>query len=123
EREPPPGGERRPPATGRRLDRLAEEHLSPCELARLRECLGEIGNDLDPCRVAFFAQVVRAPEQVRRRRHVLARERAGSGRTELVGGPPGELALAVVRLFELGEIRVRLLEVEAEDLLILDAAS
>ena len=45
-----------------RLDRLVEEDLRPGELPRLRECLREIGDDLDPRRIVLCEQVVRAPE-------------------------------------------------------------
>ena len=64
-----------------------------------------------------------AAKEVRRRRHVAAGERPAPRREES-GAPSGsELASVVVEGAELGEASVGLLEVVAEDLLVLDARS
>ena len=92
----------------RRLHRLLEKDLAPGELADLGHDLGEIGQELDPARVALRQEVDGTAEQVRGSRHVAAGEGAAPGRPQLRRPTPAELEAVIVQRAELGEVLVPL---------------
>ena len=81
-----------------------------------------VGEEPQPFRVIRRKECRGAPEEVRRRRHVAAGERAPPGRGEAPRAVLADRASVVVERAELREVRPGLLEVVAEDLLELGAA-
>ena len=103
-------------------DRLPEHLAGLGELADVHQRLAQVGEQVEPVLVEGRKERRRAPEQVRGGRHVAAGERPVAGRSQPLGRLPADGSAAVVERAELGEIGVRLLEVVAEDLLVLARA-
>ena len=104
------------------LHRLVELDAGPRELAGLHERLAEQRQQLETAIAVHLEEIGRAPEEVGGGRHVAAREGAPAGRGEPRRRPQPQVAPVVVERPQLGEVAVRLLEVVAEDLLVLGLA-
>ena len=105
-----------------RLDRLVEEDVGPGELADLHERLAQHGQECKATLVLGRKELGGPPEEVRRGRHVAPAEGALPGRGETRRRPHAELTPVVVQGPEICQVPVRLLEVVAEDLLVLGLA-
>jgi hypothetical protein len=105
------------------LDRLLEVDAGPREFARLHERLAEIGKQLQPSGVVLGKQSRRAAEKICGGGHVAAPECSSARGRELVERAHAELVAVVVERTELRQEAVRLLEVVAEDLLVLGAVA
>jgi len=101
---------------------LAEHALGVSELADVHQRLTEVRQQLEPFGVEHGEQRGRSPHQVRGGRHVAAGERPAARGPQPFGRSSPDGSAAIVERPELGEIPVRLLEVVAEDLLVLAAA-
>ena len=110
------------PDAPRLLDRLVEHGLGVGEATDLEQRLAVVRQQLEP-RVRFVREERDRPlEQVRRRGHVAPRERAPTRRRQPPRPVRAERPSVVVERPELGQVAVRLLQVVAEDLLVLGRA-
>ncbi len=103
-------------------NRLTERILCFAETPGLQHCLAGFREELEPALDILREERVGALEQVRGGRRVAARERPASRRGQPPGAVGTERAAVVVERPELGQIAMRLLEVVAEDLLVLRRA-
>ena len=100
-------------------DRLAE-HLSGLgELPDVHQRLAEVDQQVEPVLVIGRKERRRAPQQVRGGRHVAAREGPPARRPQPLRRLAADLAAAVVERSQLRQVAVGLLQVVAEDLLVL----
>ncbi len=101
-------------------DRLLEHDRCLLEAARQEKRLAVLGQESESLGVLGGQEPGRTSQEVRGGRHVAACKRAPAGRGQPARPVLPDRAAAVVERAELGEIRPRLLEVVAEDLLELD---
>jgi hypothetical protein len=106
----------------RGVDRLVEDVLRVRELANRHQRLRQVGEERQAVAARCRQKRRPAAEEVRGGGHVAAGERPAPRRHEAVRRPGPELASVLVEGAELGEGRVRLLEVVAQDLLVLDGS-
>ena len=103
-------------------DRLPEHLAGLGELADVHQRLAQVGQQVEPVLVEGREERRRAPEQVRGGRHVAARERPPAGGAQPLGRLPADARGRGRRAGPARQVAVRLLEVVAEDLLVLAGA-
>ena len=90
------------------------------DVARGEQRLAPVERQVGARRIVGVEPVERAPEQARRERQVVARQRAPAGGGEVARGALAERAAARVERAELAQVLVRLLEVPADRLVVLE---
>ena len=100
------------------LQAVAQEGVDPRELAGLRQGDAELDRELAPCRIILVEERHGSLEQADGGAGVAARERAPARRAEPPGGAGSQLA-AFLERSELRQVAVRVLEVVAEQLVVL----
>ena len=103
----------------RPIHRLGQHRLGPLELADVDRRLAGVEQEQRAGRVLLAEQRGGPLQQVRRRRHVAAGQGATTGRAQTPRRLGAEPPPVVVDRAELGPVAERLLEVVAEDLLVL----
>ena len=88
-------------------------------MRQLHERLGQVGEEAQALQRVDRQAGSRAAQQVRGGRHVAARHGPAAGRSQLLGRAGADQPRMVVDRAQLGQVAIRLLEVVAEDLLVL----
>ena len=99
---------------------LGDRPGAGADVARLEQRLAPVERQVGARRIGLVEPIERTSEQACRRRQVVAPERSPPRRREVARRAVAERAPALVERAQLGEVPVRLLEVPADRLVVLD---